>query len=92
MIEKCDSLIALDFSEEMMKMAKQKSTSNIVTFKKQDLSKDWRLVPKSIDLITCSLALEHIKDLNLIFEKAPKVLKREGQFYICEFIFKKISE
>lgn len=84
LIEKCDSLMALDFSEEMMKMAKQKITSDKVTFKQQDLTQDWRLVPNSFDLIICSLVLEHIEDLNAIFEKASKVLKKEGQFYICE--------
>ncbi|CAM4248587.1 hypothetical protein GIHI108528_11855 [Gillisia hiemivivida] len=30
------------------------------------------------------MVLEHIEDLNAIFEKASKVLKKEGQFYICE--------
>jgi ubiquinone/menaquinone biosynthesis C-methylase UbiE len=84
LIEKCDSLIALDFSEEMMNKAKQKITSNKVTFKQQDLTQEWNLVSKSFDLITCSLVLEHIKDLNSIFKKAAEVLKTDGQFYVCE--------
>jgi len=84
LIEKCDSLITLDFSEEMMNKAKQKINSKKVTFKQQDLTQDWNLVPKSIDLITCSLVLEHIEDLNLIFEKAAEVLKKDGKFYVCE--------
>lgn len=42
------------------------------------------LEAKSFNLICCSLVLEHIKDLNSIFEKASRVLKEEGQFYICE--------
>ena len=84
LIEKCDSLVALDFSEEMMNKAKRKISSNKITFKQQDLTQEWNLVPKSFDLITCSLVLEHIKDLNLIFKKATEVLKKDGRLYVCE--------
>lgn len=84
LLDKCDSLIALDFSEEMLTKAKQKISSKKVVFNQQDLTKDWKLVPNSMDLITCSLVLEHIQDLNLIFKKSSEVLHKAGQFYICE--------
>ncbi|RKS50524.1 methyltransferase family protein [Gillisia mitskevichiae] len=84
LLDKCDSLIALDFSEEMLTKAKQKISSKKVVFNQQDLTKDWKLAPNSMDLITCSLVLEHIQDLNLIFKKSSEVLHKAGQFYICE--------
>jgi len=84
LIKKCDSLTAFDFSEEMLEIAKQKISSKNVTFKQQDFTQNWNLTPNSIDLITCNLVLEHIRDLNLIFKKASEVLKDNGQFYICE--------
>jgi len=68
----------------MLLKAKQKISSKKVVFNQQDLTKDWKLMPNSMDLITCSLVLEHIQDLNLIFKKSSEVLHKEGQFYICE--------
>jgi len=38
----------------------------------------------SLDLISCSLTLEHIEDLGNIFAQASKKLKAKGIFYICE--------
>jgi ubiquinone/menaquinone biosynthesis C-methylase UbiE len=35
-------------------------------------------------LVTCSLVLEHIKDINFVFEQAHRVLKKDGLFYIGE--------
>ena len=38
----------------------------------------------SFDLITCSLVLEHIENLDFVFQQARKVLKSGGLFYIGE--------
>ncbi|MBW4890202.1 class I SAM-dependent methyltransferase [Mucilaginibacter sp. HMF5004] len=79
---KCEQLIAADFSEEMMVVAQEKINSVKVTFKQADITQPWRF--GKADLITCSLILEHIENLDHIFAQATKTLNPGGQFYICE--------
>ena len=80
--EKCNRLIAADFSEEMLHLAQEKIKSPKVTFKKADITKPWDF--EKADLITCSLVLEHIEHVSFIFEQAATKLDQGGQFYICE--------
>ncbi len=84
LVKKCDNLIGLDFSEEMIAKAKQKIQLNNVGFKQQDLKEVWDIPKSSIALVSCSLVLEHIEDLNLIFKKVSAVLKNNGEFYLGE--------
>src|SRR5687768_16304504 len=56
--EKAKDLLAVDFSEEMMKVARQKINSSHVQFKQADITQRWDL--NKATLITCSLVLEHI--------------------------------
>jgi 2-polyprenyl-3-methyl-5-hydroxy-6-metoxy-1,4-benzoquinol methylase len=37
-----------------------------------------------VDLITCSLVLEHIQNIDFIFQQANKHLKPDGFFYVGE--------
>lgn len=78
----CQQLTAIDFSVEMMQLAKQKINSTHVIFKQVDITKTWQL--NVVDVITCSLVLEHIENIDFIFQQAATILEKEGQFYICE--------
>jgi ubiquinone/menaquinone biosynthesis C-methylase UbiE len=80
--DKCKSLIAADFSAEMMQLAKQKVNAKKIKFKQADITKPWDF--EKVDLITCSLVLEHIEDIAFVFEQAATKLDTGGQFYICE--------
>lgn len=84
LINVCDSLLGVDFSSEMLSKAKSKIDSNKVKFKQADLTKEWRFADNSSDLITCSLILEHIENLEFIFSEVYKTLNDNGIFYICE--------
>ncbi len=84
LISKAKSLIGADFSEEMLAQAKQKITANNVEFRKIDLREKWQFSENQFDLITCSLALEHIENIDFIFSEAQRVLRKEGRFYIGE--------
>ncbi|MEO6327969.1 MAG: class I SAM-dependent methyltransferase [Ginsengibacter sp.] len=75
-------LIAVDFSEEMLQIAKQKISSGNIEFQQFDITKKWAF--EKVDLITCSLVLEHIKDISFIFQQAASTLKTSGKFYVCE--------
>ncbi len=82
--DKAEKVIAVDFSEEMMEKAKQKIKSGNVQFIQADINKPWGFLTAQPDLITCSLILEHIENLDFIFSEASTILAQNGYFYICE--------
>ena len=75
---------ALDFSEGMLKKAKEKLGSESVTFSLADITKQWPCADGSADLVVCNLVLEHIEDLSFIFSEASRSLVEGGRFFICE--------
>lgn len=84
LLSKAKYLIGTDFSEEMLAKAKEKITAENVKFQQMDLREEWGYDENSFDLITCSLVLEHIENLDFVFRQARKVLKPNGLFYIGE--------
>mgnify|MGYP005992942847 CR=1 FL=1 len=84
LLKKANLIVGLDFSQEMMAKAKEKITSKKVTFKKADLNENWDIDNNCVDLITSSLTLEHIKDLDHVFSEANKKLNKNGLFFISE--------
>ena len=83
-MEKASNVLAIDFSEAMLKKAKEKISSNKVEFKKVDITKPWELNNKVFDLVSFSLVLEHIANLDHAFSEACKVLKKDGYLYLGE--------
>ena len=84
LLNKAEKIIGLDFSQEMLNKAEEKITDKRVTFKKSDLTKDWKIENNFVDLITSSLTLEHIKNLDHIFSQANQKLNKNGLFFISE--------
>ena len=84
LLKKADEIIGLYFSQEMLNRAKAKIKDERVEFRKADLTKSWEIDNDFADLITCSLTLEHIKNLNHIFNQANLKLKKNGLFFISE--------
>jgi ubiquinone/menaquinone biosynthesis C-methylase UbiE len=82
--ERAIQLTAIDFSEKMLALAEKKIKSDKVNFVQSDLTKPWNIKDDNADLISCSLVLEHIFNLNFIFREAGKKLKANGIFYVCE--------
>ncbi|MBC7827649.1 MAG: class I SAM-dependent methyltransferase [Chitinophagaceae bacterium] len=80
--EKASALLAVDFSEEMMNIARQKINSTHVRFRQADITKAWNL--DKATLITCSLVVEHIDNIDFIFEQVSTTLENGGCFYLCE--------
>lgn len=64
----------------MLSKAKEKINNAKVTFIKADLLQPWEVDNELADLITSSLTLEHIKDLDFIFKQAYSKLKTNGIF------------
>jgi len=84
LLQKAERIIGLDFSEEMLEVAKAKISNHKVEFIKADLTEDWQVENQSVDLVTSSLTLEHIEDLSHIFRQANQKLMDAGIFFICE--------
>ena len=84
LLNKAERIIGLDFSQEMLNKAKAKIFDKRVLFKKADLTKDWEIENNFVDLITASLTLEHIENLDQIFSQANLKLKKNGLFFISE--------
>ncbi|MGY2133362.1 class I SAM-dependent methyltransferase [Hymenobacter sp. HD11105] len=77
-------LTAVDFSQEMLLKAQQKLQQPHISFQQADITQDWQFAHNPANLITCSLILEHIQDLNHVFDQARKALQPNGHFYIGE--------
>lgn len=81
---KAQEVMAVDFSEEMLLKAKEKISSSHVQFVQADINQSWNFASQSFDLVSFSLVLEHIEDLNGIFKKTAAVLKDQAYVYIAE--------
>ncbi|KAI9020348.1 S-adenosyl-L-methionine-dependent methyltransferase [Hyaloraphidium curvatum] len=85
-----ESVVSVDFSEEMMAMAKQKvaaSGRTNVTFHIADLTvpDDWSSFNgHTYDLVVFSLVLEHIRELEPVIRRAAECLAPGGLLYIGE--------
>jgi predicted TPR repeat methyltransferase len=76
------NLLAVDFSEAMMNVAKQKHHLDNVVFRQADITTAWHF--DKADLITASLVLEHLADISFIFSQGANTLEPQGRIYICE--------
>jgi ubiquinone/menaquinone biosynthesis C-methylase UbiE len=84
LLTKAKELIGADFSTEMLALAKAKIAAENVEFRHLDLRERWEFPENSFDLITCSLALEHIENIDFVFSEAGRVLRPGGKFYFGE--------
>ncbi|QHS61213.1 class I SAM-dependent methyltransferase [Chitinophaga agri] len=82
--ERADYITAIDQSEGMMAKAKEKISSGRVLFKQADITKEWQFQDGLYDLVSFSLVLEHIDDLDHIFREVAKSLHPGGRVYIGE--------
>ena len=75
LITKANHVTAVDLSTEMLAKAKEKINSDKIKFVQTDITQDWNFQTK-FDLVCFSLVLEHIDNLEAIFEKTASVLKK----------------
>lgn len=81
----CNQILAVDFSDKMLEKAKTKILAPNVHFVQADLNTDWNFIEnKHFDLAVCSLVLEHIQNLNPIFENLSHAIKPNGYVYLSE--------
>jgi ubiquinone/menaquinone biosynthesis C-methylase UbiE len=81
---KAIQVTAVDLSVEMLERAQKKVNSNKVKFIQADITNEWTFTSSFYDLVSFSLVLEHIKDLDHIFREVASILKPGGVVYIGE--------
>ena len=69
---------AIDFSEGMLAEARQKPHAERVQFLQHDLHNPLPYGVGQFDAVVSGLVLEHIRDLNVFFSEARRVLKLSG--------------
>ena len=75
---------ALDFSDGMLARAREKVPAANVSFAVADLTRRWPCEDHAVELIVCTLVLEHIEDLSCIFAEAARCLAPGGQMFLSE--------
>lgn len=79
-----ERVTAVDLSEGMLAVARTKITAPHVEFQQADITQEWHFGAQQFDLITFSLVLEHIEDLEPIFKEVAKALAPGGIVYVGE--------
>ena len=84
LLTKADKVVAVDFSLEMLSKAKAKINSENIHFMEADITQPWTFTNQQFDLIVFSLVLEHIEDLDFIFQNISNLLAPGGHVYVGE--------
>lgn len=84
LVDRTEHITAVDLSEGMLKVARDKIRSTRVHFVQADILKPWDFVEGTYDLVTFSLVLEHIEQLAPILLSAANALNTGGLVYIGE--------
>lgn len=78
-------LLAVDFSAQMLEKAREKISTDHVRFVQADITNEWTFTNGQVfDLAVCSLVLEHIEDLDTIFQKLAGCVAKGGHVYTGE--------
>ena len=76
--EKAMQITSVDLSEEMLAKAKEKITTDKVQFVQADITSNWAFRNHLYDLVSFSLVLEHIENLDHIFNESAQSLQQGG--------------
>ncbi|MDD5127406.1 MAG: class I SAM-dependent methyltransferase [Dehalococcoidales bacterium] len=75
-------LTCLDFSAEMLKIARAKHFEGNITYLCADIASSG-LADESFDTVVCYSVFPHFEDKPKIFREINRLLRREGAVYIC---------
>lgn len=79
-----DLVLALDFSEGMLAVARRRITAANVRFQQADLCAEWPCPANLAQLVAFHLVLEHIEDLAPVFGQAARTLAPGGTVHVSE--------
>lgn len=84
LVEHAQGITAVDLSDGMLARAREKVTDARVRFVQADVLQPWDFRDGHYDLVTFSLVLEHIEDLDPLFREAARALVKGGLVYVGE--------
>ena len=84
LVQKAQQVTAVDITAAMLDKAKEKVKAQNIHFLLANIKESWNFAASAFDLITFSLVLEHIEDLDFIFQQASERLHAGGYIYIGE--------
>ncbi|WP_026630423.1 class I SAM-dependent DNA methyltransferase [Dyadobacter alkalitolerans] len=84
LITRTKKLVGADLSAEMLAKAKEKLAGSNAVFVQADITQGWNFTQENFELITFSLVLEHIENLDFIFSEVSKKLSSNGKVYLGE--------
>ncbi len=76
------NLVCLDFAEEMLKIAKAKSSKGNIRYLCADIE-DSRLADNSFDAVVCYSVFPHFQDKPKALREIHRLLKKDGRLFIC---------
>ncbi|MBA2687331.1 MAG: class I SAM-dependent methyltransferase [Gemmatimonadaceae bacterium] len=79
-----ESVTALDFSPEMLSLARTRVNVGHVTFIEHDIQRSWPVPDESFNAVIGNLVLEHVCNIRIVFEEAQRVLRTNGTLFLCE--------
>lgn len=82
--ERARSTVALDLSDGMLRVARERVRSPRVEFVRHDICSPWPLDAASADLIVATLVLEHVRDLAPLFAEVARVARPGAELFLCE--------
>ena len=78
------AVTATDVSNEMLAQAQTRLAGTDVTLSALDITERWPFEDHRFDAVVATLVLEHVEDLVPVFQKARRVLRDGGTFYLAE--------
>lgn len=81
---KANRITSVDLSEEMLAKAREKVHSKQVNFVQADIRNEWAFTFEKYDLVSFSLVLEHVENLDHVFYETGRLLNAGGYVYIGE--------
>ena len=81
--EKCRKIIGVDFSKEMLEVAKVKNPN--VEFYQKDITKRLPFKNNTFDKIISSLVFSHLTDISKPLKECRRILKKSGKLFITDF-------
>lgn len=82
--ESAADIVALDFSEGMLRQARARVRDSRVRFVQHDVRMPWPVANDSADVLIAMLILEHVEQLEPFFAEAARALSADGELFICE--------
>ena len=84
LVERAACVLAIDFSEGMLRQARSRVRSAHIQFIQHDIKYTWPVADASADLVIAMLVLEHIEHVEPIFGEAARALRPGGELFVCE--------